>query len=103
MSKKLHPLAAAIRAIDALSEDEKAALRDYLRPAPEPRSKPKSERKSSQRRKVEKEATEATGSNDFCGRCGTPFDHNAHHMKQSNDYHEFVPANNAQAATGGGQ
>lgn len=106
MSRKLHPLAIAFRAADALSDDEKLALRDYLRPAPKPRSKSKSERKPSQKRKAGKEATAKNISDHDVEPCQRPDchfdrDHNVHHITSDPEYHQFVePAGEASKGVG---
>lgn len=106
---KLTPLAAAIKAAEQLSDEEKQTLRDVLRPAPKPRSKPKSERKPSQKRKAGKEPDLYTGGWCLMVNCGKPFDDNVHHRKSDSGYHEFIPADenrvvsSTKAAMGGGQ
>lgn len=97
MSRKLHPLAAAIRAIDALSDGEKLALRDYLRPAPKPRQKGKSG-KSVQKRK--QPAAIPPGDYEAKCACGQRFGDNVHHLKSTEGFHEFEPAGEAKGASG---
>lgn len=98
---KLRPLPAILKLVESLSEDERADLRDYLRPAPKSRQKGKGGSKSAQKRKVGKEATGAMPSPDTeCGQCDHVFSHNVHHLPSTVGYHEFVePAGEAKGAS----
>lgn len=86
---KLRPFAAILNLVDALNDEQRADLLDYLRA-----KQPKKERKTS--KKVEKVPSKV----EVCVTCGnekTHFDH----QEESRDYHIFRTSVKHKAATTG--
>lgn len=77
---KLRPLPAILKLVESLSEDERADLRDYLRPAPKPRQKVQRQQRTRARR----------SKGEPCAKCGGFLDGNIHQLPTTEGYHEFV-------------
>lgn len=100
---KLRPLPAILKLVESLSEDERADLRDYLRPAPKPRQKVRGGGKTAQKRKAGREAQPDEVRSELdqpCVNCTYDFDNNVHHKRTDPGYHEFQPAGEASKGVG---
>lgn len=77
--RKLRPFAEILNLVDALSDEQRADLLDYLRA-----KQPKKERKT----KTAKQPKEAAKADGKCVTCGNEKEH-ADHQELSDDYHVF--------------
>lgn len=87
MQRKLRPFAEILNLVDALNDEQRADLLDYLRG-----KQPKKERKVS--KKAEKPAKV-----EMCATCGNEKTH-ADHQESSDVYHIFRTSLKQKAATG---